>query len=301
MTIQVQLAGADIYVKGITDFDIEQTLECGQCFHFHKIDDHEYALAAFGKLLHVRQDDGGILFYHTNETEFNNLWRGYFDLDMDYAAVKRRLLQTDEKLFDVIEAMGGVRILNQEFFETLMSFIISQNKQIPHIKQIVTAISEKYGTYLGSIKDTEYYSFPSCGVLYQYAGEEDYRALKAGFRAKYLADAVQKVALGEVNEKRLRESGTDACIRELTRIHGVGSKIANCVALFALGHRSAFPVDVWINRMMVEMYFEGNKVSKQTIESFAARHFGEYGGYAQQYLFYYGRTNHNKLSKSEKK
>lgn len=287
--MKVRECGRDFEITEVTDFDIEQTLECGQCFHFNKIDDHEYAISAFDRLLHIMQNEKSIILYDTNETAFNEVWRSYFDLDKDYAAIKEYLLKYDDKLNEAINAMGGVRILNQAFFETLMSFIISQNKQIPHIKQIVAAISQKYGKYLGTVSGMDYYAFPDCNTLYKNAGEEAFRECKTGFRAPYLWDAVKKVHSGSIDETVLRSAGINECLDMLMTIKGVGNKVANCVALFSLGYYSAFPVDVWIKRMMEKMYYDGQDTPKKTIEEFAMSHFGNYGGYAQQYIFYYGR------------
>ncbi|MDD6797623.1 MAG: DNA glycosylase [Clostridia bacterium] len=281
--------GRDLKITDVKDFDIEQTLECGQCFHFNMIDDHDYAISAYGRLLHVAQDENSVVLYDTDETDFFEIWNTYFDLGRDYAAIKEHLLKYDDKLSEAISAMGGVRILNQEFFETLMSFIISQNKQIPHIKQIVAAISAKYGKYLGTIAGTDYYSFPDCHTLHENACEEAFRECKTGFRAPYLWDAVENVCSGNVSEERLRNAEITDCLNELMTIKGVGSKVASCVALFSLGKTAAFPVDVWIKRMMEQMYYDGKDTPKKTIEEFAVNHFGEYGGYAQQYIFYYGR------------
>ena len=131
---------SDYKVQGVRDFDLAQTLECGQCFHFVKLDEEEYALTAKGRLLHVAQRGDTILFYDTEEKEYETIWKEYFDLERNYAEIKAKLLAKDTKLKDAIDSMWGVRILNQEFFETLISFIISQNKQIPHIKKIVADI-----------------------------------------------------------------------------------------------------------------------------------------------------------------
>ena len=156
---------SDYIVKGIRDFDLEQTLECGQCFHFVKLGDEEYGLTAYGKLLHIKQTGDELIFYNTSGEDFEKIWRKYFDLDRDYSSIKDKLLEKDDKLKDAIERMDGVRILNQDFFETLISFIISQNKQIPHIKKIVADISEKYGKYAGNINGVDFYTFPSVGEL----------------------------------------------------------------------------------------------------------------------------------------
>jgi N-glycosylase/DNA lyase len=278
-----------VVVSDLKDFDLGQTMECGQCFHFIKLGENEYGISAYGHLLHAKQDGNSLYLYNTGIEEFENIWRHYFDLDRDYGEIKAFLLKGDEKLREAVETMWGVRILNQEFFETLISFIISQNKQIPHIKQIVANISKGYGEYLGSIDGNEFYRFPTAEEL-SAASEEDLRACKTGFRAPYIWNAVQFVKDGILNEEELRSCGIEECRNRLMQIKGVGMKVANCVSLFGLGHREAFPVDVWIKRIMEVMYFNGQEHSNKEIEEYGVRHFGSYGGYAQQYLFYYGKT-----------
>ena len=181
--------------------------------------------------------------------------------------------------------MHGVRILNQEFHETLISFIISQNKQIPHIKKIVFELSRCYGEKLAEIDGIEFYSFPDISRLSDIS-EEDFRDLKGGFRAPYLRDA----ALNLYNEKVgdfLSDMTYEEAAGTRMQIKGVGEKVSNCVLLFSLGFRNAFPVDVWIKRIMEKMYFEENDTAKDVIARKAEDLFGEYGGYAQQYLFAY--------------
>lgn len=290
---------SDYIVKGIRDFDLEQTLECGQCFHFVKLGDEEYGLTAYGKLLHIKQTGDELIFYNTSGEDFEKIWRKYFDLDRDYSSIKDKLLEKDNKLKDAIERMDGVRILNQDFFETLISFIISQNKQIPHIKKIVADISEKYGKYAGNINGVDFYTFPSVGELKK-ATVEDLLELKTGFRAPYIADAVDKVNDNIIKEDCLRELNVDDCCEELCRIKGVGNKVANCVMLFSLGKREAFPVDVWIKRIMENLYFDSQDTSKDVIAELAKEKFGDLGGYAQQYLFYYGKTIKLGVQKSRK-
>lgn len=290
---------SDYIVKGIKDFDLEQTLECGQCFHFVKLGDEEYGLTAYEKLLHIKQVGDELIFYNTSGEDFEKIWKKYFDLDRDYSSIKDKLLEKDDKLKDAIERMDGVRILNQDFFETLISFIISQNKQIPHIKKIVADISEKYGKYAGNINGVDFYTFPSVGELKK-AAVEDLLELKTGFRAPYIADAVDKVNDNIIKEDYLRELNVDDCCEELCRIKGVGNKVANCVMLFSLGKREAFPVDVWIKRIMENLYFDSHDTPKDVIAELAKEKFGDLGGYAQQYLFYYGKTIKLGVQKSRK-
>ena len=150
----------NLIINGVTDFDIMQTMECGQCFHFQKIDDLEYGLVYKDNLLHIKQEGDKLILEDTSISDFEKIWKHYFDLDRDYKSIKEKLIEADERLREVIDKNYGVRILNQDFTETLMSFIISQNKQIPHIKKIVQDLSRKYGNYLGAINGEEFYSFP---------------------------------------------------------------------------------------------------------------------------------------------
>lgn len=280
---------SDYKLKNVCDFDLAQTLECGQCFHFVKLDENDYVLTAKGRVLHVSQQADTVTFYDTEEDEYVNVWKDYFDMDRDYSAVKKKLLENDNKLKDAIESMWGVRILNQDFFETLISFIISQNKQILHIKKIVADISAKFGTYKGTYGGADMYTFPTLEQLTN-ASEEDFKELKTGFRAPYIMDAIRRNMAGQFNEKELKNMDYDSCIKELMTIKGVGEKVANCVSLFGLGKKEAFPVDVWIKRIMETMYFDGEDTPKDKIAAFAKEQFGDLGGFAQQYLFYYGKT-----------
>ena len=280
---------SDYKLKNVCDFDLAQTLECGQCFHFVKLYEEDYVLAAKGHVLHVSQEDDTVTFYDTEEDEYVNVWKDYFDMDRDYSAIKNKLLEKDDKLKDAIESMWGVRILNQDFFETLISFIISQNKQIPHIKKIVADISAKFGTYKGTYGGTDMYTFPTLEQLVN-ASEEDFKELKTGFRAPYIMDAIRRNMAGQFDKNELKSMDYDSCIKELMTIKGVGEKVANCVCLFGLGKKEAFPVDVWIKRIMETMYFDGVDTPKDKIAAFAKEQFGELGGFAQQYLFYYGKS-----------
>ena len=280
---------SDYKLKNVCDFDLAQTLECGQCFHFVKLDENDYVLTAKGRLLHVSQQADTVTFYDTEEDEYVNVWKDYFDMDRDYSEIKNKLLEKDDKLKDAIESMWGVRILNQDFFETLISFIISQNKQIPHIKKIVADISAKFGTYKGTYGGTDMYTFPTLEQLVN-ASEEDFKELKTGFRAPYIMDAIRRNMAGQFDENELKNMEYDSCIKELMTIKGVGEKVANCVSLFGLGKKEAFPVDVWIKRIMETMYFDGVDTPKDKIAAFAKEQFGELGGFAQQYLFYYGKS-----------
>ncbi len=275
----------NIIVSDLQDFLLSQTLECGQCFHFIKNDEEDYSISAMGKYLHICQKEDSLIFYNTTKEEYDSIWENYFDLKRDYGEIKKALLAKDNSLREAIEAMWGVRILNQDFFETLISFIISQNQQIVRIKQIVAAVSQKCGTPL----ENEMYAFPDADAILA-AGVDKIKECKAGFRSPYIIDACEKFKSDIVSEKALLEMDYESCIENLKLIKGVGDKVANCVALFSLSKRNAFPIDVWIKRVMESIYFDGDTPIPQ-IQKLAKERFGEYGGYAQQYLFYYGKVN----------
>ena len=277
------------YIKELKDFSLGQTMECGQCFHFQKLAEEEYGLVASHRFLHAKQEGDELCLYNTSVDDAENFWIKYFDLERDYGAIKKKLLGEDDKLTEAVQTMWGVRILNQDFFETLISFIISQNKQIPHIKKIVADVSAKFGTYKGTYGGADMYTFPSLDQLAN-ASEEDFKELKTGFRAPYIMDAIRRNMAGQFDKNELKSMDYDSCIKELMTIKGVGEKVANCVSLFGLGKKEAFPVDVWIKRIMETMYFDGVDTPKDKIAAFAKEQFGELGGFAQQYLFYYGKS-----------
>lgn len=276
-----------IVIEKVSDFLLSQTLECGQCFHFYKLAEEEYVVVAYDKMLHIKQNGEELVFYNTSKEDYNNIWRKYFDLDRDYSSIKSFLIKADKKLVPAINEKYGVRILNQQFSETLMSFIISQTKQIPQIKQVVNTISERYGKCVGEYLGKQYYSFPDINAL-KAITKEEFLECKAGFRAEYLVEAA-KFLENRMNEDFFSEYTYDEAKAKLMSIKGVGEKVANCVLLFSLGYRNAFPVDVWIKRTMEDLYFH-KETNKTVIQKFGEERFKEYGGYAQQYLFYFGKT-----------
>lgn len=281
----------NIILSGVKDFELGQTLECGQCFHYDKVDDNEYIIVAYNKMLHICQNGDKVTLFDTTIEDYENIWKHYFDFDRDYAEIKKYLISKDEKLKPAILDKYGVRILNQEFSETLMSFIISQTKQIPQIKQVVKMISEKFGNYLGEFNGEKYYAFPDVDTL-KTLTKEDFAECKAGFRAAYLVEASKFITL-EMNDKYFVGYSYEKAKKELLSIKGVGEKVANCVLLFSLGYRNAFPVDVWIKRTMENIYFH-KETPVPVIQKFGEDKFGEYGGYAQQYLFFFGKTSNIK-------
>lgn len=278
-----------VTVDGVNDFTLSQILECGQCFHFDKLDEEVYEVVAFGRAVKMEQTDKVLRIYGSSMEDYEGIWKLYLDMDNDYGLIKQSVIKADGALKTAVDERSGIHILNQDFFETLISFIVSQNKSIPQIKQCVKNISHRFGDEVIGYNGEAFYVFPDVQRLHD-ATEEELRECKVGFRAPYIKNATEAVYSGAVTKEKLDELDIAQARELLMTIKGVGEKVANCVLLFGLGRREAFPVDVWMKRIMEQMYFDGKDTKKQDIEAFAVNKFGDLGGYAQQYLFDYART-----------
>lgn len=278
-----------VTVDGVNDFTLSQILECGQCFHFDKLDEEVYEVVAFGRAVKMEQTDKVLRIYGSSMEDYEGIWKLYLDMDNDYGLIKQSVIKADGALKTAVDEKSGIHILNQDFFETLISFIVSQNKSIPQIKQCVKNISHRFGDEVIGYNGEAFYVFPDVQRLHD-ATEEELRECKVGFRAPYIKNATEAVYSGAVTKEKLDELDIVQARELLMTIKGVGEKVANCVLLFGLGRREAFPVDVWMKRIMEQMYFDGKDTKKQDIEAFAVNKFGDLGGYAQQYLFDYART-----------
>lgn len=263
-----------VYSVQVSCFSLERTLDCGQCFRWERLEDGTWQGVAAGRLLHVGQQGDTLTFYRGGKEWFEGFEREYFDLDRDYRAIDR-LLCLDERLEQAAECARGIHILRQDPWEALCSFIISQNNNIPRIKGIVSRLCEAFGEEI----ESGVYSFPAAEDL---AGRtvEELAPLRSGFRAKYLIDAAGKVAGGQVNLEALRAMELDEARGRLCTIKGVGPKVAECALLYGLGRMECFPVDVWIARVMKKLFPEG-----------LPKEFEPVAGFAQQYLFHYGRIH----------
>ncbi len=251
-------------------FSLALCLDCGQAFRWEK-DGNCFKGVAFGKFLKIEETDNEIIFYDTSEYEFENIWKPYFDLDTDY----RKIISCydEDNLIKAVTQFSGIRILRQEPWEALCSFIISQNNNIPRIKGIVSRLCESFGEKTG-----DGFTFPSAEKLADLT-VEDLSVLRAGFRAKYIIDAANKVACGDVDFKKIDENPIEFGREELIKIKGVGAKVAECTLLYGFHKLTAFPVDVWVKRIMAEMYPNGLPACVKGTE-----------GIAQQYLFHYRRN-----------
>jgi len=279
-----------LMVAGVRDFALDHIFDCGQCFRWTKNEDGSYTGIAFGRVARIDYDAGSetLKIYGADEADFEAVWKSYLDLERDYGHIKKELAERDEVIRAAIDYGSGIRILNQEKWETLVSFIISQNNNIPRIKKCIDSLAELMGECAGEYEGKVYYSLPSPEVLAS-ATVEDLAPCRLGYRAKYLIEtAKQVVSEGIASLERL--GSTECTLQEtfetLKTYCGVGPKVANCIALFAMGKIESFPIDVWVKKVMNRLYGIDENDMK-TMARFAEETFGEYGGIAQQYLFYY--------------
>ncbi|MCF6461231.1 DNA-3-methyladenine glycosylase family protein [Clostridium sp. Cult3] len=276
-----------IIIKNMKDFHPKHIFECGQAFRWQVEEDQSYTAVHGGKVLNVKKEGEDVVFSNTNISGFYDIWYDYFDLGRDYGKIKEELSK-DPILKEAIEFGEGIRILNQDPFETTISFIISANNQIPRIKRSIELISQNYGKPIGSYNGKKYYTFPSSEVLAKAKEEELEENCKVGYRAKYIVNTSNIINDKEVELDELFKLPTEEAKEILMKLPGVGPKVSNCILLFSLNKNDAFPVDVWVKRVMEHFYFKEDTSNKK-IASYAEEKFGNLGGFAQQYLFYYAR------------
>lgn len=264
-----------IKADGVYNLDLAQTLDCGQCFRWNENSDGSFTGVAYGKCVNVKKKDSTLYINNANVDDFNNIWKPYFDLELDYGKIKESISLIHPVLKEAAEYASGIRILRQEPYEALCTFIISQNNNIKRIKGIVQRLCENFGEEI----DDGVFSFPSAERLAVLA-PDDLAVLRAGFRNRYIIDAAQKVSSGEVDLEACKKIDYEEAQRELMKITGVGKKVADCTLLFGMHRIEAFPVDVWMKRALDNLF-----------KGMTAKDFGEYAGIAQQYIFHYSRMH----------
>ena len=282
------------YTKtGIKDFNLEHIFDCGQCFRWERQDDGSYTGAAMGKIVNMRfEPEGRLTVDNCTEEEFTRIWTPYLDLERDYAKIKCSL--QGEEIQRAMKYGYGIRILKQDFWEALLSFIIAQHNNIPRIKGCIEALTRCCGEKIGTYKGKDYYALPEPETLANMTPDK-LAECRLGYRGPYLIKTAQKVLEkggADAAEKELRNCETFEEVQEALREYpGVGPKVASCTALFGLGFLDAFPIDVWMRRVMHRLYGMDEK-DVRSMENFAKKNFAPYGGIAQQYLFYYIRGLH---------
>lgn len=279
-----------IIIKDIKDFEPKDIFECGQAFRWYKEEDDSYTTIAYGKVMNVKKHNQDIILSNTNLDDFNNVWYNYFDLGRDYSKIKRELSK-DPILAEAIKFGQGIRILNQEPFEMVISFIISANNQIPRIKKSIVLIARNYGKKIGTpegLFTSDYYSFPSPEKLSVVAAEELREITRVGFRDLRIVETSKMVRDGEILLDEIFDLNREEGKKLLMTLPGVGPKVSDCILLFAFNKDDAFPVDLWVKRVMEHFYLKKD-TNVKLIGDHGAKIFGNLAGFAQQYLFYYAR------------
>lgn len=255
------------------DFDPAETLDCGQAFRWEEKDGLWQGIA-MGKKLSLAKEGESLRLYCTQE-EFDSIWKHYFDLDTDYNKIKERISAIDPVLKEAVSYAPGIRILRQDPWEAICSFIISQNNNIPRIKGIIKRFCELFGEEVAD----GLYSFPTAEAISRLT-VEDLAPIRSGFRAKYIIAAAQKIAGDENFIPSVYSLPIDEARKALQTIKGIGPKVADCALLYGFHRTDCFPVDVWMKRAM-EVLLPGHSPDS----------FGLDAGMAQQYIFHYSRMH----------
>ena len=279
-------------LKNISSFEPKHIFECGQCFRWNEESDGSYTGIVKNNVINVKKVDNDVIFSSFGADNLEKLVIDYFDLNRNYEEIKSTLSKVDEYLENSIKYGSGIRILNQDLWETIISFIISANNNIPRIKGIINRLSYKYGNKI-EWEEKEYYTFPTVENLSK-ATVEDLRKAGLGFRDVRVFETTKKILEKQVDLEELHKEKDTKKVREtLLTLSGVGPKVADCILLFSTLKRfDVFPIDVWVRRVMNDLYIKNEdetKVDKKEIEKIAKEKYGALEGIAQQYLFYWKR------------
>ena len=281
------------YRVKLDTFELADVFDCGQCFRWNKEENGSYTGVFHKNVLNVDKKGNEVIFKGRCEGNIVDICTDYFDLNRDYTKIKEELSKIDENLKTSVEYGKGIRILNQDLWETIISFIISANNNIPRIKGIIERLSKAYGDKI-EYEGKEYYTFPTPEEL-RNVSVQDFRNLGLGFRDIRLYETTHKILDKEVDLDKLKKMPTKMAREELLRLSGVGPKVADCILLFSTLKRfDVFPIDVWVRRVMNDLYIKNEnetKVTKKEIQQLADKKFGNLQGLAQQYLFYWKREN----------
>ena len=272
----------------VRDYDLEATLSSGQAFRWQRLGQGWEGVIE-GRWVRLRLTKGGIAAEAAKPVHdwawLEHYLQMHFDLGQALAT-----FPDDEPMQNAVGTFPGLRLLRQDYWECLASFILSATKQIVQIRQMITLLSKRYGEPIASGGDDPAFAFPTIEVIAACV-EKELRECKLGFRAPNLLGAARDILDEKIDWQRLPTMATEEARGELMKLRGVGPKIADCVLLFAGGHQEVFPVDVWIERALQQLYFPKRRPSAKQLRKFADTHFGPYAGFAQQYLFHHARVH----------
>ena len=268
-----------MYVTITDDFDLDRIANSGQCFRWTKMDTSTYRIVAGAFCIYVSDLGRSCYEFSYSEEEYRDFWHGYFNLDEDYRKIRERIdPKADPFLYQASECEKGIRILRQNLWEMLVTFIISQNNNIPRIRKSVELLAECCGEKKIDIRGMEYHAFPEPAAVASLS-EKDLNTCGLGYRCRYVHAAAEAVLKGNIDLEALRAADEKTSIKELMRLSGVGKKVASCAALFGLHKTDAFPIDVWVKRILKDQYPDG----------YPFEHYSPYNGVYQQYMFAYYR------------
>ena len=281
----------NLVIEDIGSFNVGQIFKCGQAFRWTENEDGSFTNVAFGRVINISSsdEDRTVTIKNSNIKDFYKYWFNYFDIMRDYDEIKEKLSK-DETLKAAIEYGHGIRILNQDPFETIISFIISANNGINNIKRSVEMIARMYGSEIGTYQGETYFDFPSPQELSIAKPEQLREYARVGFRDKRIVETAKMINNKEIDLDAIHRMPIEEGRKELMKLPGIGPKVADCVLLFAFKKSESFPVDVWIKRVMEVLYLH-EETPKAKIADEGRRLFGDIAGFAQQYLFYYGRDH----------
>ncbi len=280
-----------LYIQDVSDFNLKWTLESGQSFRWNRMEDAYYGVVE-GQILKIHQNHVTLTIESSkeqDESSFTSHLIHYLDLERELATILSAV-NVDAYIERAINKFWGMRLLNQELWETIASFIISQNNNMARIRGIIRKLAERFGEKL-TLDGYVDYTFPTPQILAD-AGIDEIFLCGTGYRAKYLWNAANNIVNGELVLDVLKQMKYEDAKQELMQLEGVGEKVADCICLFSLGHLTALPVDVWIKRIFERIYLQ-KRASSREIQEFAKNYFGQYVGYAQQYLFHYAQNQPN--------
>jgi len=255
----------------LKDFDIEQIADSGQCFRMYRVGNETWEIFALDRFLKIQKREEAHIFY-CDQKEFDDFWFNYFDLQTDYGEIKRRILATnDEYLIEAVNFGSGLRILRQNLWEVIISFIISQQNNIPRIKSCLKKLCEINGG-----------KFPTPKGFLNFR-KQDLDSVKLGYRKNYLLRISESISNGNFDLEKLKKMNYLEAVKYMKTLYGVGDKVANCIALFGLYQVEAFPIDVWIKRILKTHYHNDFSLERWNLQ--------DIGGIVQQYMFFYERSS----------
>jgi len=269
------------------EIDLNDTVTCGQCFRFKKNCDDSFTMILSDRVIRIKQENNDLIVYSNNEDDLENIIINYFDLKTDYNKINKKLIKKDKVLIVPIECSKGFRILKQEPFEMLISYIISQNNNVKRIMKSVDLLSSKFGKKV-DFENEEYYLFPTFEELSKIE-IDDLKDIGVGFRDTYIMSALNLIKKGTINLEKIFDMKTNEALDYLELVKGIGPKVASCILLFGYSKYDVFPVDTWVMHAMEKLY-PNIKQNQKEIIKFANEKYGNYSGIALQYMYHYMRN-----------